>query len=928
MIVRRPFLSHGLVLVGSLALAACGGDAGSPDAGPDAAVSSCVFQGLHWSHTAVGVQVGTTRDVSLELARDACADFTVRLESTGAGRIVGLPTEVTFVPNESARVPLEVTGEGEGSVTVRASLTDGQGMAWEAVLEVDVAPADLPACAGSGAGRVMPGAAAVEVPTGSSLSGARVAVAEGAARDDVYRVEPFDVAIGCSASQVPEGYLALGPAVSFTSPTGYRFQREIDLAIPLRTARLPSHAHRGHVEVAYTGPGIATPRVVSIANPDFQGRPGDGTLRFQAPRLGTYQAVVRADAPTTRERTFHHRGILGFSMGGSGSGRIGIGNPDRFDFVAPLGGPTDWTYMLEYIRRYHLGGFCTEAQRQDDLADGTLDTCGAASQEFAEARGELYEHVQHFENWWYEDAYDGQGGTFDREEYIAIFRDLAAMFGNLNTDGADDPAAPSVVPPGTPDSDRFRPNSQRCAAENQIRIAPQAEGDTDPATGWFDDEYNPRGTYAVISFCDGGQPRVDGRTDVGRWDPTASNGMPVEVAYAVDVNGNGTRDPGEPVIRNVHEPFEDVGADGLASAMEAGFDARTNPDPAGDDYDFQYNPTGTEQNWDRDEGESFDDVGIDGVLGTAQLDGGGYDRGEGDGTFTRTRGSARMIETSPRGYVRRYDDATIEGMDVFADGGVRDLFNWAVMGHHTMGAFAARGLPVRFYNGHAALHLDGRGSFTFTEVPYDEIGRYAMVRYGSIDASEAQKINGDGGHVGTVDQLTERVFSALAVMDRRWPGGDRRIVRDRLCPAISGACDHVNSISEEYVSERAGRTGPMSVVLPPGYFDPAYADYRYPVVYFLHGYGMEPMDLQALGLLLWNYMTAPTIPGSQRIQKMIFVFPDGRCRNQECLKGTFYTDAPESTPNGAAMETFLLDFMDHVDATYRTRGDETMRVVE
>jgi hypothetical protein len=46
------------------------------------------------------------------------------------------------------------------------------------------------------------------------------------------------------------------------------------------------------------------------------------------------------------------------------------------------------------------------------------------------------------------------------------------------------------------------------------------------------------------------------------------------------------------------------------------------------------------------------------------------------------------------------------------------------------------------------------------------------------------------------------------------------------------------------------------------------------------------------------------------------------------LKGTFYTDAPESTPNGAAMETFLLDFMDHVDATYRTRGDETIRVVE
>ena len=61
---------------------------------------------------------------------------------------------------------------------------------------------------------------------------------------------------------------------------------------------------------------------------------------------------------------------------------------------------------------------------------------------------------------------------------------------------------------------------------------------------------------------------------------------------------------------------------------------------------------------------------------------------------------------------------------------------------------------------------------------------------------------------------------------------------------------------------------------------------------------------------------------------MIFVFPDGRCRNEECLRGTFYTDAPANNPTGARMQTFLLDLAAHMDATYRTRGEETIEVWE
>lgn len=899
--------------------AACGESPPDADGGAEGGLP-CVLQPIRFSHTTIGMTVGASRDVHLELTRDwGCGDLPVELTAAGgSGSIeLPLPSGLAFRPGRSSRIPLTFTGATEGSVTVTAVATASDGQSRQATLEIAITPAALPACEGSASGRVDHGGE-LRVTTGT-LAGSRIALAAGAARDDRYHADPFDASIACAPDQLPDGYRALGPAVALTSADVYRFQREIDLAIPVRLALLPSRAHRGHVEVAYTGPGVSTPRIVPIANPIFEGSAGDGTLRFQAPRLGTYQAVVREDAPTTVARRFRFRGILGVSMGGSGSGRVGLGNPDRFDFAAPLGGPTDWQYMLEYIRRYHLGGFCTEEER----ASGA--DCSAASQDRAPARGELYEHVQHFENWWYEDMYDGQGGRFDRSEYVEIFRDLSAMFGNANTDGGADPDDPNVTPPGVPDSDRRLSDAVRCAPEGIRRIAPEpAGGDSDPATGFFDDEYNPEGQYAVITFCDGGE--VPG--DTGRWSPDASQRTPVEVAYAVDVNGNGIRDGGEPVIRNGREPFDDVGADGLPSAMEPGYDALSNPDPSGDDYDFQYNPLGTEGNWTWDEGEPFEDVGLDGVPGTAQLDAGGYDRGEGDGVFTRARGAQRMIDSSPRSMVRGFDDQQLAELDVLADGGVRDLFNWVVMGHHSLGGFAARGLPVRFYNGHAGLHLDGRDRFTFAEAPIDEIGRYAMVRYGSIDATEEEKAAGDGGHVGTIAQLQDRLFAALAMMDRRWPGGDRRIVRDELCARLSSSCQHVNSIALDFTSPTTGRTGPVTIVLPPGYFAPEYADVRFPVVYFLHGYGMEPGDLLATGLLLWNYMTAPTLPEAQRFQKVIFVFPDGVCRGDECVNGTFFTDAPASTPGGPRMQTFLLDLVDYIDATYRTRAPETIEVLE
>jgi hypothetical protein len=88
------------------------------------------------------------------------------------------------------------------------------------------------------------------------------------------------------------------------------------------------------------------------------------------------------------------------------------------------------------------------------------------------------------------------------------------------------------------------------------------------------------------------------------------------------------------------------------------------------------------------------------------------------------------------------------------------------------------------------------------------------------------------------------------------------------------------------------------------------------------------MDLIVIGVVLWTYMTSPLIPEAARLPKMIFVFPDGLCRGTECIQGTFYTDAPPSTPGGAQMETFMLDLMDYVDMNYRTRSPESFEVLE
>lgn len=933
---------------------ACGGDdepadtgtdasdaadaADAADAEEDAAMRPCSAPDPIWGAPTLDLVVGVTREIQVNLARDFCEDLTMTFE-VGEEGIITVPGDEAYPIAQSRRF-VTIEGLAIGETTLTASYVDSlDDTVHSAELMVRVQDASVPSCEGTATANLAPGSE-VRI-DGGPMNGVGVALQEGASRDDRWGVDAFDVTVGCAEDQLPEGYVALGPAIEF-EPEHMRLAREIPLTLPVKLALVPEGRHRGMIQVSYTGAGVESPRVIPMASPDYESQ--EGLVTFFVPRTGTYQMVIAEGAPTPREREFTFRGITGVSMGSGGAALIGTHNPERFDFVAPLGGPVDWVHMTRYIRDYHLGGFCTQAQREAD-PEGCAG--GALTSRTPENK-QLFEVVQDFEHWNYDDEYGGQGGTFDRREYIQIFRDLSFMYGNANSTRTVDPMEPNLTAPGVPDERRMLSDEERCMNPVVLLGEPE-DGDEDAATGFFDDEYNPEGRFPVITVCDGAELTVDGDRDIGVWDPEGNNNYPLGVALAVDLDEDGVRDPGEPIIRQGRENFEDCGLDQLCNEAEVGYDAITNPDPNGDDYDYQYNPQGTEGNWLRDTiepasgectspnptpapgmGELFFDVGLDGVEGTAQLGDGGYDIGEGDGCWTLARGLERMLELNPRGFIETADEELVRDLDFFSDGGIRDLFNFAANQNHLAGAFANRGFGLSLFNSHAALTFSGLtedDEFDYRGIDWTQIGKYVHLRYGNVDASEGALVQGDGGHVGTPAQIIARLVSVMAWMSNRWPGGDRQIVTDRVCLSVGPGCEQVNQFVFDFTSSE-GREGPTTVILPPGYFAEENADVTYPVVYLLHGYGMTPEDLQATGIIIWNFMISRRIPEADRLQKMIFVFPDGRCRNGECIKGTFYANAPRSTPMGGQMETFMLDLMEHMDANFRTRAPETHTVFE
>lgn len=919
-----------------------------------------------------------TRKVKVIVEPDFCDEAGVTLTSSD---------EVAFPAPASDKVTLykseftiDVSGaKAPGRFTLNAAIARGgdDGDA-TATLDVVVTDSKVPTCAGTAEddslteGETLRGK--------DELAGATIGLPKGANKPNegsyLWSVAPFATSIACNDIELPENHSAIGPAITF-GPADKRFQREIPLSVPVNPALLPSAARMRHVRVLYSGPGATEPRVIPVADPRFVEVDGAWALSFKAPRLGTYQAIYENDAGTKKfKRKITHRAVIGVSMGGMGTSMFGMRHHDKFDVIAPLGGPAVWGWLMHYIERNHLGGF-RAIPPGTTLPDLTLTKAECATTSECEADEQCigktdaapgrctlmptpeapYEHPQTFNDWWAEYPRTGTGGRFPRSEYAQIFRDLALLMGNPNGDnlapGGEHlppgvpPTDPSVVGdhPGTECSIWVDPIDGDPNHDKQQEIADHcpAERCSHPLTlsNYFDDEYNPDGTFPVITVCDGSETNEDKSPWANAWNPDDPNAYPLEVALAVDYNGNGVRDELEPIIRSGHEPWTDAGADGLTSIDEAGYDAQTNQDPEGDDYDMQYNPRGTENDFHYQQGEPFDDFGMDGVDGTAQQPAGGYqepgdgyDVGEGDNEFSASRGLKRMWNFDPAAIIRQQaedvpggplDDEALSRVDLWTDGGLRDIFNFHVGAQHLAGAMASRGRDTAYYTEFSEMPgYDPAKPLEFTPalMPWEDVPGSVLMRYGKIDPSGGDIENGSGQHVGTLPEVASRLQTALYYIGSRWPEPQLRTVvsTSNDDPADVPVCQIDGSCTFEF-EDSTGRAGPVTINFPPGYAHKAQQDRRYPVIYMLHGYGQTPEDLGAAIIFVSNWMNNAGDSMSSRMPKAILVYVDGRCRTSdggqaECIRGNFFTDSARD--DGMQADAWWLELMDHVDSTYRT----------
>ncbi|MEZ4226014.1 MAG: hypothetical protein R3B13_34015 [Polyangiaceae bacterium] len=884
-----------------------------------------------------------TRSVDIVVAPDVCVPESVTFESDDAD-VVAAPDSVRF-DLDHARMTVALTGKAAGTATLTAKFPRGDGTDAERKIPVEVMAPELPTCSGSGSGMLDDGKT---VKGSGGLAEASIGLPVGATKPNqgsyLWSVPAMQVTLDCAADQVPTGFTALGPAVTF-APTTTRLQREIPFTLPINPARMPDDAHLRHVTVSYSGPYAKTPRTIPITNPRISKGSSGYFLSFSAPWLGTYQAVVQSDGGSvTRKRRITHRAIIGVSMGGGGTATFGTRFHQRFDVIAPLGGPVDWTWLLGHIERNHLGGFLPN--------DGTTPPTTLAQRPEPSLP---YEHTQTFNEWWYEYPKTGNGGSFDRAEYVQIFRDLALMFGNPNSynsaKGGEnlpagiDPNDKSVV------GDRstrecavwIDPLSDHPDVEKQKELAANCPKErcahTAVLTNYYDDEYNPNGTFPVITVCDGSPQQKDLSPYANTWSESG-NDKPLELALAVDYNNNGKRDADEPIIRGGSEPYDDVGADGLPSNLEPGYEAGVNEDPAGDDWHPQYNPTGQEGNYRHDEGEPYKDFGLDGVDKTASSP---YDFGEGNGKFDyapgyRTfleRDSRTVIEQLPMGTQEKpMDDAAFQRVDLWTDGGTRDLFNFAVDAQALAGAWSSRGRIVHYY--HEVQHIPGQDpndpiGFTGSRFNWADIPGGVLLRYGKNDPLDKDVQGGSGQHVGTPTEIANRLQSALYYIGSRWPDAPHTFDEAGAIDPAPGApdCEIIGACDFTFTDTK-GRTGPVSVTLPPGYAHVGNQEKKYPVIYLLHGYGQTPEDLKAAIIFLANWMNYGGDSKATRLPKAIMVYVDGRCRpgqdEAECIRGTFYVDSVRE--KGPKIESWFAELMGEIDKKYRVMPESEIDWVE
>ena len=229
---------------------------------------------------------------------------------------------------------------------------------------------------------------------------------------------------------------------------------------------------------------------------------------------------------------------------------------------------------------------------------------------------------------------------------------------------------------------------------------------------------------------------------------------------------------------------------------------------------------------------------------------------------------------------------------VFLDGGVRDGLQ-ALTGTYRIATLLQSREPntkvFDNYTGTADSVFPSNSPVALNEV-YDKVdwtaagtGKNYLVAYGHLDATPEAIGAGDGKHVGSSEQLFNRVATFIYATLARWPDLDTE-----ACPGEPGKI-----FPSTFYSEALGARFAYSVSVPPCYGS---SDLTYPVIYFLPGQGMAAADVTVTSFIFNFSMQAGTLP------KFIEVAPEGQCCRVHRESGTRYCACLNSAADNSLMD--------------------------
>jgi hypothetical protein len=357
---------------------------------------------------------------------------------------------------------------------------------------------------------------------------------------------------------------------------------------------------------------------------------------------------------------------------------------------------------------------------------------------------------------------------------------------------------------------------------------------------FFDGKFNPDGSLPVITYTDPG-PKD--------W---------VEVLLAVDLNGNGKRDPGEPIAARFHEPFTDLNENGM------------------------YDP-----------GEPYCDYGLDGVLGTG-------DYGEGNGRFDFNPNRSNYMTSDPLTSAEDLPLDTLQGLNIYLDAGTKDEFQFNIHTDNLVKVLEDRGLEVLVEDGFPE---------SFPEISHIETQKRVYVRYNgdhvgfnkeNIGLNFKQAIEGVEGAILVANRFT----TLFAFVSDHFPGGEYGT--DPIEMFLYPSRMTVTS----FYSPSLQRKMKFGLYLPPGYKRKKAT--FYPVLYLLGGYNMSVSGMANS----WMQSALDVLILSGQLQKMIVVIPDGM--NYKNGRGHFFVNQIDRERGDNFMDYFF-DLVNYIDGHYKTK---------